>query len=335
MDHLETIRIFVKVADTSSFSRTAEHFAVTTAVVTRRVVALEKRLDARLFRRTTRHVALTDAGATFLESARRILDDIDEAEMAVAGQERRACGVLRIASPVAFGLRHLSPILKSFRDAYPLVMPHVALCDDTINLVERRVDVVIVPEVEASGNSLVTRRFASSPMQLVASPMYLQRHGVPATVAALNDHVVLQHSGKQFSECLRRLERLGDGRCHPDSLIMSNSLAMLHKMSVDSHGIAVLPAYLAEPDIDSGLLVNVLPGIDMPRLDLSVAFETRHNMPARIRAFIDFIVNHFNIDDIATAPHVAPVTVRKAATPPCMARAIHHSFDAVGSPVYD
>jgi DNA-binding transcriptional LysR family regulator len=335
MDHLETIRMFVKVAETSSFSRTAEHFAVTTAVVTRRVVALEKRLDARLFQRTTRHVALTDAGATFLESARRILDDIEEAEMTVAGQQRRAGGVLRIASPVAFGLRHLSPMLKCFSDAYPLVTPHIVLSDDPINLVEQRFDAVIVPEGEAGGNTVVLRRFASSPLQLVTSPEYLQRRGVPGSVAALNDHAFLLHSGKHFAQCQRMLERAGDCRFHPQSQIVSNSLAMLHRLSVDGHGIAALPAYLAGPDIDSGLLVNILAAVDMPRLNLYVGFESRHNMPARIRVFVDFIVDHFSIDDITQVSDPHPMIVRRAAAATCGARALHHAFDAVSAPLND
>jgi LysR family transcriptional activator of dmlA len=313
MDHLETIRAFVKVAETSSFSRTAEHMSVTTAVITRHIAALESRLNARLFQRTTRHVSLTDAGRMFLERARRILEDLEDAENLVSTQQRQPGGVLRIASPVAFGLRHLSLILKSFTESHPMVTPHITLSDDAINLVEQQFDVAIVPEGDMYSNTLVMRRFASSPLQLVASPDYVAKRGHPKSMSELNQHVFLSHSGKRLNQGQQFLEQVGRICFEAETQIVANSLEMIHRLSVDGHGIAALPEYLVGTDIDNGLLVNILPDVEMPTLNMNIAFETRHNMHAKVRAFVDFIVDHFGITGIKKAFESNPAIAERSA----------------------
>jgi LysR family transcriptional activator of dmlA len=293
MDHLESMRVFVKVAETASFSRAADSLDVSASAITRLVADLEKRLGARLLQRTTRSVSLTEAGQTFLTRARRIIEDVEDAENIISAQQQAPSGILRIASPVAFGLRHLSLLLKNFADVCPLVVPHVVLSDDAVNLVEQRFDVAIVPDSGNHGNTLVMRHFVSSPLQLVAAPGYISRRDLPRVAIDLERHVLLSHPADELGTGLQFIEQLTDVVLRPETQIIANNLEMIYRLALDGHGIAALPEYLVEADVTSGALVALLPMVQLPLLNLNIAFASRKNLPAKVRAFVDFIVDHY------------------------------------------
>jgi LysR family transcriptional regulator, transcriptional activator for dmlA len=301
MDHLESMRVFVKVAETASFSRAADSLDVSASAITRLVAALEKRLGARLFQRTTRSVLLTEAGQTFLDRARRIIEDVEDAENIISAQQQAPGGILRIASPVAFGLRHLSLLLKNFTDIYPLVVPHVTLSDDAVNLVEQRFDVAIVPDGDNYSSTLIMRHFVSSPLLLVAAPAYVARHGLPRAPTDLERHVLLSHVEDELGVGLDFLEQIADVILRPETQIVANNVEMIYRLALDGHGIAALPEYLVEADIDSGVLVGLLPMVQLPLLNLNIAFASRKNLPTKVRAFVDFIVDHFGMTGIKRA----------------------------------
>jgi len=294
LDHLESMRVFVKVAEVSSFTHAADNLDISPAMATRAVAALETRLGVRLLQRTTRRVSLTDSGQIFLERARSIVADLDDAENMITAQQREPGGILRIATPVAFGLRHLSPVLTAFAERCPLVVPHITLSNDPVNLVERRFDVAVIPDGDHYSNTLVMRRFTTSPLRLVAAPDYLTRRGLPASLADLEHHVFLAHSGDGVSTPQRLLEPIKDALRCVEKQIVVNNLEMIYRFTLEGLGIAVLPDYLVCGKIASGELVQLLHTVELPSLNFNIAYASRKNLAVKVRAFVDFMLEYFS-----------------------------------------
>ena len=292
MDYLDTVRTFVKVAEANGFTRAADRLGTTTPAVTRHVAALEKHLGARLFRRSTRRITLTESGQIFLIRALQFLREIEEAENLVSLRQGQPSGILRIALPVSFGLCYLSHILKNFSSMFPLVDPHVILSDEPIRLVEQGFDVAIVPDDDTSSLTIVKRQFGSSSMNLVASQAYLAQHAPPDTIGELKQHVLLLEPGKWANDVRRLFEHSGDVIVASKREVIVNNLHMIRQLAMDGHGIAALPDFLVGSDIGEGTLVNVMPGVKLPTMNMCLAFETRQNLPMKVRAFVDFMVEN-------------------------------------------
>ena len=144
MDHLQSMRVFVRVADLGSFARAASAMDISNAVATRHVADLEGRLGTRLLNRTTRSLSLTESGQVYLERARQILDELEDVEQMVVARNHEPLGSLRIVAPVVFGLHNLAPVLQTYAQRYPKVVPDVTLVDRQVDLVEEGFDVGIV-----------------------------------------------------------------------------------------------------------------------------------------------------------------------------------------------
>src|SRR5437764_11832934 len=187
MDRIDAVQAFVAVADLRGFAPAARKLGLSPSGVTRLIAALEDRLGARLLQRTTRQVTLTDAGSRYLERARRILADIEEAEGAAEGERTRPSGRLVVSAPVGFGRRHVSPIMSAYLKRYHEVSAELRLSDRMVNLVEEGVDVAVrighLPD-----SSLVARHVGGMPRIVVASPGYLQTRGEPNTPEGIAPH---------------------------------------------------------------------------------------------------------------------------------------------------
>src|SRR5664280_1851168 len=180
MDRLDAMQAFVAVADHQGFAPAARKLGLSPSAVTWLIAALEDRLGARLLQRTTRQVALTDIGARYLERARRILADIEEAEGAAEGERTRPSGRLVVSAPVGFGRLHVSPVMTAYLKRYPEVSGELRLADRMINLVEDGVDLA-VRIGHLADSTLVSRQVGAMRRIVVASPGYLKAHGEPGT----------------------------------------------------------------------------------------------------------------------------------------------------------
>src|ERR1700755_2607530 len=191
MDRIDAMQSFVAVADLKGFAPAARKLHLSPSAVTRLVAALEDRLGARLLQRTTRSVALTDAGARYLERARRILADVEEAESAAEGERTRPGGRLTGAAPVGFGRLHVSPVVSAYLARYPDVAADLRLSDRMINLVEEGVDLAVrighLPD-----STLVARQVGEMRRIVVASSDYLKRRGEPTTPQEIASHDTIQ-----------------------------------------------------------------------------------------------------------------------------------------------
>ena len=170
MDHLQSMRVFVKVADLGSFVRAASAMDISNAVATRHIADLEGRLGTRLLNRTTRSLSLTESGQVYLERARQILDELEDVEQMVVARNHEPVGSLRIVAPVVFGLHNLAPVLQTYAERYPKVIPDVTLVDRQVDLVEEGFDVGIVIARQMRSASIVTRRLTTGCMTVCATP---------------------------------------------------------------------------------------------------------------------------------------------------------------------
>src|SRR5215472_14651183 len=185
-DRFQELSVFVRAAETSSFSKAAREFGMSQPSVSRMVASLERRLGVKLLLRTTRRVALTDAGVVFLERSRRILGELDEAAHAARGVDSLH-GVLRVVLSGAFGTREVIPRLPAFLEQHPDLKVELLVSDRTDDLVAEGADVALrLGHLAAS--AFGARLLASSPRLLIASPAYLARRGVPQTLEDLSRH---------------------------------------------------------------------------------------------------------------------------------------------------
>jgi DNA-binding transcriptional LysR family regulator len=290
MDQLESMRMFVKVADLGSFARAAGVMDISTATATRRVAALEERLGTRLLHRTTRKLSLTEAGLVYFERARQILDKLQDAEQMIVARNLQPMGTLRLVAPVVFGLSNLTSILQSYTESYPNVLLDVSLVDRRVDLVDEGFDVGIVIREMTSSESLVTRRLATSCVIACATPAYLEKHGTPMRPEHLHDHACLSLPTTYQGE--ERVFSSADGqvRVRHRKVIIANNAEMLRQCALLNMGIAILPSYQIGTDLKQGKLVRVLHGYRLPKIDLNVCYPSRRHLSSKARTFIDHLL---------------------------------------------
>src|SRR6201987_1001385 len=191
MDRIDAMQAFVAVADLKGFAPAARKLGLSPSGVTRLIAALENRLGARLLQRTTRSLTLTDAGTRYLERARRILADVEEAERAAEGERTRPSGRLVVSAPVGFGRLHVSPVMSAYLKRYPDVSGELRLEDRVINLVEEGIDLA-VRIGHLADSTLVARHVGEMRRIVVASPAYLRKQSEPKTPEAIASHDTIQ-----------------------------------------------------------------------------------------------------------------------------------------------
>lgn len=284
------IEVFVRVVEEGSFSSAARALRMTPSAVSKLIARLEARLGARLVSRSTRKLQLTPEGTAFYESGLRILADMAAAEQeAAAGASPR--GRLRVNSYVPFGVHRLIPLLPRFLERYPEISVDLVLTDSVIDLMAERADVAIRAG-PLSESRLVARKLGQSPVVVVAAPSYLEAHGTPLTPADLDGH---NRMGFGFVRHLDGWPFLdADGRAImvpiTGNTLVSDGEAM-RLMALAGAGIARLARWHVAADIAAGRLVSLLeafnPGDEEPTHAVYVG-QGRH-LPARVRAFLDFL----------------------------------------------
>ena len=284
------MEVFARAVELGGFSPAARALKMTPSAVSKLVSRLEARLGARLINRSTRKLQLTAEGEIFHERALRVLADIDEAEGAVAASQAPR-GRVRVNSNVPFGLHHLLPLVPRFSQAYPKVILDIVLSDMVVDLMDARTDVAIrVGPMRAS--QLMARKLGESPMVVVASPAYLARHGAPARPQDLAAHNCIgfnfaRHcdkwpftaNGERLSLPIHGDATAGDGETSRGLVLAGQGLARLSHFHIGR-------------DIAAGRMVAVLEAYNPRDVEEIHAVYVGHGgrLPARVRAFIDFLV---------------------------------------------
>jgi DNA-binding transcriptional LysR family regulator len=297
MDRLDAMQAFVTVADLKGFAPAARKLRLSPSGVTRLVAALENRLGARLLQRTTRSVTLTDAGARYLERARRILADVGEAEIAAEGERARPSGRFVISAPVGFGRRHVSPVMNAYLKRYREVSAELRLEDRMINLVEEGVDLA-VRIGHLADSSLVARHVGDMRRIIIASPAYLKSRGEPKRPEDIVAHDTIRFGAPAGSSEWRFTEGGTDVRLGYSPRLTTNNADAAIQYAEAGGGLTAVLAYQAADAIKRGRLKIVLAKFEQPPLPIHIVYPTSRLLSAKVRTFIDLVVEtsdwHFN-----------------------------------------
>lgn len=287
MDRLHELEVFVAVADAGSFAKAGVRLRLSPPAVTRAIAALEDRLGARVFNRTTRSLTITDVGQRFLESARRILTDLDTAEREALGATAMPRGHLTITASVTFGRSALAPVVCDFLSQHPRVTASVVLLDRIVNLVEEGIDVAVrigpLPD-----SNLIARRIGAVRRILVASPDYLARNGTPVAPADLKLHSVIAFTGLMPNREWRfNNEQSPNSVGLSPTLEINDALAAINAAEL-GHGITIALSYMVHDKIRAGKLVPILDNVTPPPQPVHLVYPQSRLVAPKIRAFIDF-----------------------------------------------
>ncbi|MDP4034151.1 MAG: LysR family transcriptional regulator [Pseudorhodobacter sp.] len=287
MDRLHEIEVFVAVADAGSFAKAGGRLRLSPPAVTRAIAALEDRLGAQVFNRTTRSLAITEVGQRFLENARRILTDLDTAEKEAVGEAAIPHGHLTITASVTFGRSALAPQICNFLSQYPRVTVSVLLVDRIVNLVEEGIDVAVrigsLPD-----SSLAAKRIGAVRRVLVASPDYLARRGTPNSPTDLKRHAVIAFTGLMPNREWRFSSGQGTSSVTLDPLIEINDAQAAIDAAEMGHGITVALSYMIHDRIKAGTLIEVLHTVAPPPQPVHLVYPQTRLIAPKIRAFVDF-----------------------------------------------
>lgn len=292
-DRLEEMATFVRVVEAGSLTGAARRLEVAKSAVSRRLSELEARLGVQLLRRTTRTLHVTDAGHAFYQRCVRILADVDEAELAVSDVHGRLAGQLRVAAPLSFGIAHLQPAVEAFLAEHPDVRFDLDLDDRQVDLMAENFDlgIRIAPLADSS---LVARRLATVEHVVCASPDYLARHGTPETPAALAEHDCLTYANAPESDAWYCTDAQGrEHRIPVRSRLRANNGDLLREAAVAGLGLVFQPRFIVHRALQEGRLVPVLTDCDWSRVDAWALYPQTRHLSARVRAFVDFLVDWF------------------------------------------
>nr|WP_057925926.1 LysR family transcriptional regulator [Burkholderia ambifaria] len=290
MDKLREMEVFVAVVDRGSFTAASEKLGLSTAAVSRAVHSLETRIGTQLLARTTRSVRATDAGTTYADACRKVLDVIADAEVNIAADHENPVGTLTVSAPVLFGQRFIAPLVNAFVLRYPDVDVNAVYVDRTTRLLEEGVDIAI--RIGHLGDSSI---FAL-PLGVVrrrtyAAPAYLAAHGEPAHPRDLIRHDCVSCTGVSlplewvfYDNGLRVPVRL-----RPRMIVDLVPAAVL--AAVDSVGMTQLLSYQAAPEVRDGRLRPVLTAFEPEPIPVSLLHVERRGASGKVRAFVDFVTD--------------------------------------------
>ena len=293
MGHSSELQLVVELARAGGMSAAARQLDVTPAAVSKRLAQIEARLGVRLFNRSTRRLSLTAEGEVYLESARRILDEIEDLDQLIASRQDSPRGRLKVNAPLGFGRSYIAPAIAEFAQKYPDVTLQLQLTDSPADFVRDAFDVAI-RFGDQPDTRLIARKIAPNRRLVCASPGYLKTHGVPTTPHDLARHqcIVLRQNEDAYS-----LWRFTKGR-RSETVKVRGALSSNDGEVTLTWGLAGLGILQrAEWDLArylrSGRLVRVLEDYALPQADIYAVFPERHHLSAKVRIFVDFLVGYF------------------------------------------
>jgi DNA-binding transcriptional LysR family regulator len=295
MDHLDTMRVFIAVAEERGFSSASRRLALSPPSVTRAVAALEERVGARLLRRTTRSVRLTEAGTRFLADCKRILGEIEEAEASAAGAHAAPRGQLGVSAPVMFGRLFVAPVLLDFLERHPQVTAQTLLVDRIVDLMDEGLDVAI-RIADLADSSLSAVRVGWMRRVVCASPAYLAARGMPRVPADLSRHDAIAFSSSAAQSDWPFLSGGRTVTARPPAQLIANTAEVAVAAAVAGRGVTRVLGYQIAAELTSGQLQIVLPDFERPPLPIHVVHLEGRRAVVRVRAFVDFAVDRLRAD---------------------------------------
>ena len=288
MDRLTAMKIFVRIIQLGSFTAVAVEMGMTQSSISKKMSGLETQLGATLLTRSNRQVLLTEIGTNYYEHCLSILNQVEEAEAQTKDYTLKPKGSLRINMPVAFGRIHVAPYLPKFMKTYPDIRLEVSALDRKIDLLGDGFDLVIRIGILADSN-LVARKIGSSPRVIVASPEYLKTHGSPAGIQELKDHNCLVYTDLATVNIWHFWYQGKEVSIQVKGSMQSNCSDAILECVLSGIGIAVMPNWLIQPQLDSGDLVPIMEDFVPTEFPINAVYPQNNYIPLKVRCFINYM----------------------------------------------
>lgn len=293
MDRLDAMQAFLAVADFGSFAEAARRLRLSPAAVTRAVALLEEQLGVMLLARTTRSVRLTERGALYRETCRRVLEDLDEGEKRVRGEDAAPRGTLTVAAPLSFGRLHVLPVVIGLLREHPALAVRLSLSDRIVSLVEEGVDIAVRVGL-LTDSALIAVRLGEVRRLLAASPDYLARRGTPVTLPELTQHDMIAFEGIASTDEWR----FGDTGIRVEPRLWANTADAAIAAAEAGLGITRALSYQLRGALESGRLVPVLPALTPPPDPIHLVYPARRQGSANVAAFLAAARAHFRANPV-------------------------------------
>jgi DNA-binding transcriptional LysR family regulator len=294
MDRFQALRVFSQVVESGSFSAAAARLGLSATAASRHVAELEAHLQTRLLNRTTRRVSLTESGRAFYERAVQLLADLGEAEQEAQRAAVVPRGTIKLTTSVNFGVRHVAPAIAAFLAAHAGVRFDVSLSDRIVDLVEEGFDLGVRIGAPGSDN-IVARKLGETRLVPCASPDYLRAHGAPQVPEDLASHNCFTYEYVAPRNLWRFRDASGAERVvRVSGNLHSNNGDLLAEVAAQGAGIVFEPAFIVGPELRAGRLVPLLQEFVAPPMPIYAVYPSRKHLSAKVRLFVDFLVERFS-----------------------------------------
>ncbi|GCF91670.1 LysR family transcriptional regulator [Shewanella sp. M-Br] len=289
MEHFSALPIFVTVVECGSFSLAGQKLGLSKSAVSKRITLLEQSLGIQLLHRTTRSLSLTEAGARYFDYVRPAVKLAADGLDAISELQQAPQGNLRIAIPMVFGRLHIAPLIPEFLRRYPKIQLQMQMDDKTTDLIAGGFDLAIrIGELPDS--SLIARKIAPCLSVICASPEYIARHSAPQTPQQLSQHNCLFYSYFRDGVEWTFLSLQGSTRIQPNGNYQVNNSDAIHQATLDGVGIANLPRFMVDADLQVGRLQALLADHPLPEHGIYAVYPQRKYLPTKVSVLIEFLM---------------------------------------------
>lgn len=289
MDRLLSLRVFVAVAEAKSFTAVADRLELSAAMTSKHIQRLEAEVGARLLNRTSRNVSLTEAGASYLDSARALIEGLDEAEARISQTAIKPSGRLKLSVPVWMATPRFAKLVAAFHSQSPDVVLELDLSARMINLVEDGFDLAIRVAMSLEPG-LIARKLGDIHFRMVAAPNFLERYGRPSSLADLNGAPFLAYTQVARDGKVKLPSAEGPVEISFKPVMLSGNESLLMLAACEGMGFTFMPHWLVDEELKAGRLEHVLPDLVRPSAPLHAVYPDRSYLPAKVRSFLDFLV---------------------------------------------
>ena len=301
MDRFDAIRLFTTLVECGSFSGVGRAEGIGQPAVSKQIAGLERYLGVQLVLRTSRQLAITDAGRSFYQSAKRLLDDFDALESSVGELQRSPRGLVRINTAPGHGRLCVTPSLPKFLQRYPEITVEVSASETHIDLLSEGFDLAI-RHGRLVDSGLTARKLGETEMVLAASPAYIASHGAPSSFADLNQHACIVFArGRESRPWSLKVGRKITSYL-PHGAFVTGDAEHVRAAVLSGLGISQAPHWLLAKEIQSGEVKILLPQLQPGRLPMHVVYAAGRRIPARVRVFIEHLVSTFRPVEQAPRP---------------------------------
>ena len=293
MDRLGAMQVFAQVVESGSFAKAAGRLGLSTSAASRQVAELEAHLHTRLLNRTTRRVSLTESGRAYYERAVQVIADLEEAEQEAARAAVVPRGTIKLTASVNFGVRHVAPAIAAFLARHAEVRFDVSLSDRVVDLVEEGFDIAI--RIGAAGSeNLVARKLGETRLVPCASVEYLKARGAPQVPEDLAGHNCFTYEYVTPRNLWRFRDAAGNERpVRVSGNLHSNNGDLLAEAAAQGAGVVFEPAFIIGPEVRAGRLVPLLQDFVAPPMPIYAVYPSRKHLSAKVRLFVDFLVERY------------------------------------------